>query len=361
MAINQNFPSAHKLRGANAEQHKMAAQLEGGEGANMVLVVGNSMAPLSLMRKAAEEIGLVIGEKEGKSTYILNLKNKYYSATLHFTLVSFDDVVSGINVGAVDALIFVVEGSECHTHLPGAGSILLDADPQVLLCVHHKSEEHGASRTLHVEEVQKWCAKNGVEFIDAAVACNVRSKDEDFGAEELGLSRMKQALEANMWPAMTMCTDGGSASGGAAARAPVSLAKEIKSADILPHVEAEGKKGLGHAENEKKISVDGDRDRDLDSENDVEGDAGDVDDFAKYLALIGESFGASGSSGAEADDGLGAAVEQLRSLRAHATTLPDEERRALAAKVAMSFAAMFCGDDDDDFGEFGDGDEDLGM
>lgn len=41
------------------------------------------------------------------------------------------------------------------------------------------------------------------------------------------------------------------------------------------------------------------------------------------------------------NDGLDQAFAQIQSLRDMGTTLPDNERRKLAAQVALSFAAQF--------------------
>jgi len=47
-------------------------------------------------------------------------------------------------------------------------------------------------------------------------------------------------------------------------------------------------------------------------------------------------------------DDLDLAIQQFRNLRARASELPDEQRREMAAKVAMAFLNMLGDNEDDD-------------
>jgi hypothetical protein len=48
------------------------------------------------------------------------------------------------------------------------------------------------------------------------------------------------------------------------------------------------------------------------------------------------------------EEALLSAIRQFRELKDVASSLPDEERREMAARVALGFAALLCGDDDEE-------------
>lgn len=266
---------------------------------------------------------------------------------------------------------------------------------EVLLCVGTKGDlamgaapSAGSETKFVSEEAFLWSLDRGFEYVEVNLAQaaaeapagsapapgGLLSAANDEGEEKEGLERIAEAFQCHMWPSMTRkarahggasaAPHGGTGGGGALA-GPGAVTGARGSAPAVPPSTLDD----DPADYYKPMH---------DPDDEVTGD-GNGDDAgtapprgasspagASTAAAAAAASGASGPSiaslrsmmeatlanldnigdGDDDESMLTRLMEQIQSVRARASQLPDEERRALAAQVAMSMAGLL-GDDDD--------------
>ncbi|KAJ3046231.1 hypothetical protein HDV00_000043 [Rhizophlyctis rosea] len=252
------------------------------------------------------------------------LDTKYYTAEIGFWVdsakgVQETDLEEWKQLGnSVDGFIYVFDRNkpETFTDLRAWASFLSHVEPNVALCIangptpdHHSSS---ASVSGSIDEWEDWCVSNGVEFIDIMQsAADQTTSDDMLGEEQVGFDRIVEALESNMWD------------------------------------------GLRRKQNPNRqrevIGNDEDEDHDAAEEHhDLFDDINDLPDSEAVRQTHEQIFGR-GTDDDEAD-GFERSLNALRGLREYGQNLPDIERRALAARVALSFG-LELGDDSDEDGK----------
>ena len=167
------------------------------------------------------------------------------------------------------------------------------------LLVSHAPSQDDLMPDARFEAWSDWCVDNGLEFLEAdmessAVAAKAPKRLlDDYGSEEdrgNGKERLLEALSQNMWPKMTKKDP-------SIAEAPSEAAEELNASMPVPDADLL----------ERMASLDG------------------PDAFEK-------------------------AISSARGMRDHAMTLPDEERREFASKMALHLMQLMedMGDDEDD-------------
>lgn len=146
------------------------------------------------------------------------LDTRYYTAELQLVRVRHtEDAAANVEAsvqaklprGACDAFLLLCDAAEAGTSakLQRWQAMLEELAPAVQLCVAHagpNQEQHQAN----VRAIEEWCNENAVEL----VLWNPLDEGSGVGeaspggllSERHGLDRVLEALEANMWPAMTM-------------------------------------------------------------------------------------------------------------------------------------------------------------
>jgi len=232
------------------------------------------------------------------------INTKYYSAEVEFW-VHLHDNISEIGAGVeadvgetTDALLmlFTPQKSASWARVCEWSGFVEKYQPSTLLCV--ACHEVEVDRSEYVE----WCIDRQVEFVSLA---ETRPPDAD-EREKYGEERVLEALQNNMWQNMQRKTGS----------TPTTEYTLEENPNTAPNLTAEPQiTNQFHEEPEFKNN---------------------------YLPLnFFESFTAP-----DGDFDFEQVVHTIKSLKEQASHLPDEERRALAASVALSFAKLL-GEDDE--------------
>lgn len=218
----------------------------------------------------------------------------------------------------VDAVIVLhgddMQADEHQRNLRELLELVMDAwEPSVQLYVLEDTEQLPRVAT-------DWCMDNGYEV----VGLNEKIDENEQFPEKVGLARVLEALETNMWNNMVYKTE---------FRPKTKVLQENDSAE--------------EEENEEM--------KDLPPE--VLNTFGNILSFIKsdsFATPTPNSKAASTSQEAQADDlddlagvDIISALGPLQQLRGQLANLPDDQRRKMAAKVAMAFMDMM-GDDEED-------------
>ncbi|KAL1922841.1 uncharacterized protein VTP21DRAFT_9217 [Calcarisporiella thermophila] len=234
-----------------------------------------------------------------------HIDTKYYTAQVFFSSASSaDDTLDG------DAVVFVYnkQRSGAFKQLEEWMERIEQLEPSIQLCVamgEGDSEGH-----------EDWCLDHGFDFVDLSTAA-----DEDRKEERVAVERVIEVLEANMWESMERKQD---------PREQDSAQKgELRGTNEQAGKRDESKEGehgeKDDPENDDPLGEEADMQRLLLNDQDMPNNE-------EVQALRQEIFG-----DLDEEDGFDNALEKLRGLKAKAQTLSDDERRKLAAKVALSF------------------------
>ncbi|KAJ3170908.1 hypothetical protein HK101_011302 [Irineochytrium annulatum] len=282
---------------------------------NAVLILGRP-APIvrdfiaELLKRTSNPVADADVEKlrEGPVTLPWRIENKYYSADLRIwgdvtngEEEEVEDVESGGGGGlewdalkeAVDAFVFVYDKGqpESFKDVKPWAAFVASAEPGVVLCVAGGKKDGSTEEQL--DAASEWCVEHGFEFVD------LDEEEEEYGS--VGMGRVIEALSSNMWPGMVKKTG----------------TKEVKG-DVGQTSDAGDVKGSGAAKED---------DDDIPEEFLIR----DGDPFAEKIRAFRGSIG-TGDEELDFDD----LVTRLGDLRALAQTVGGEERRKMAAQVALS-------------------------
>ncbi|KAG0171630.1 hypothetical protein DFQ29_008729 [Apophysomyces sp. BC1021] len=242
------------------------------------------------------------------------IDTKYYTAQVDFWLDEVDgkeqpDVIKAYaetdnGIGqVVDAFVYVFSKDKPSTFdgirewLP----FLENCDPSIRLCIGT-----GANKKAE-DAVEDWCIDNQIEYIDL-------DETTDMPLDKAGVSLAVDVLQTNMWDGLTQKTKVSGHSN--SVDEDEQLLKELK--DLSLQVDDQETNILQFSDD------DGDGEIDLPNQEEIR---------QMQDKLFGDIDG---------EDGLDKAFETLQAMRGmdQGKNLPDEERRRLAAQVALSFAAQ---------------------
>ncbi|XP_063781629.1 alpha- and gamma-adaptin-binding protein p34 isoform X2 [Pseudophryne corroboree] len=141
-----------------------------------------------------------VQEVEGVRQYPWRIDNKYYSATVNVCVVPSTSHVTAQMAESVQAFIVYFDSTvnsgleKVSPWLPLLEDWLLD----VMILVCDRASDNGVSR----QTAQEWCIQHGFELVELNPE-ELPDEDDDF-PESTGVTRIIQALNANVWSNVEM-------------------------------------------------------------------------------------------------------------------------------------------------------------
>uniref|UniRef100_A0A4W4F5P7 Alpha and gamma adaptin binding protein n=1 Tax=Electrophorus electricus TaxID=8005 RepID=A0A4W4F5P7_ELEEL len=132
--------------------------------------------------------------------YPWKINNKYYTANVSFCVVPSTFNMNSEVAQSLQALIIYFD-SKTKDGLIGVTpwlSVVDDISPEVLILVCDHVCENGVSR----QEAQQWCLAHAFELVELNPQ-ELPDEDDDF-PESTGVKRIVQALNANVWSSVEM-------------------------------------------------------------------------------------------------------------------------------------------------------------
>lgn len=276
---------------------------------------------------------------ESVAWYPWTINNKYYTADVRLCVVPSTFQMSSEIAQSMQAFIAyfdstVKDGLEkLHPWI----SVVEDLAPEVLILVCDRVCENGVTR----HEAQQWCLAHAFELVELNPQ-ELPDEDDDF-PESTGVKRIVQALNANVWSSVEM-KDGhnqgfGLMSSLVASRHnnPHQHSCQDPPSSSLPVDGSLVSEEVNHTEDSTNTVSQGDTVVDAMTDLDIQelanltaGDA-DVDNFERLFT-------------------------KLKEMKDKASSLPHEQRKVHAEKVAKAFW-MAIGGDDDEIGGLSSGEE----
>ncbi|XP_071518512.1 alpha- and gamma-adaptin-binding protein p34-like [Panulirus ornatus] len=183
-----------------------------------------SLIILSTHEKGGEDIvkGILELECVPEPSFVMDgiqcwqweMENKYYTASVQLASVSYPECCMSWILTHGEALLVYCDSSK-NDVLESLNSLTekvgeFEAEVQLLVCDSCASEDSnvGLSRL----KAQQWCISNGWELIELnpAVAETEESEDDDDFPESWGFKRIRQALHAHTWSNLNMKDSRGS-------------------------------------------------------------------------------------------------------------------------------------------------------
>jgi len=283
---------------------------------NKVLVVSSEISFVQELVES-EEINNV--EKEQGldiKCYEMKLNTKYYLAQLdvwHVDLEDFSKYSEGQRTHITqncEALVLAfrpeTDGSFelIQTFLP----FVEEYAPPIVMCVAcHSNQE----KPLDTSEYETWCVDNTIEFVEHFPGKETNNSNISMYNETEGMERIKEALTANMWPVMEL--------------------KNNPTKAEPPKTNQESKNEKENTDNNKPDTT-----VTLENENEETTEAEKEERTQREEMLIG------GLDQQNFD--FDKALHDLKLVREKALNSTDDERKRIAAEVAMQFARGMFGD-----------------
>ncbi|KAL6069029.1 hypothetical protein QOT17_007755 [Balamuthia mandrillaris] len=168
---------------------------------NNVLIVGNPA-------KAALLLQAILGggelNLEGESDHVYELDTKYYTTTVNLCYRKLETIIEEqSNTTQFDGLILLFDELITETLRSGIAQYRETNDPGLCLGVYHWLENKSEADK---DDFNGWCIENGFEYVEYVVPGSdyATSKEDEPFAEKVGIDRVIEALEANLWSSMTM-------------------------------------------------------------------------------------------------------------------------------------------------------------
>ncbi|XP_060031639.1 alpha- and gamma-adaptin-binding protein p34 isoform X2 [Erinaceus europaeus] len=268
------------------------------------------------------------GDQAAARFYPWTIDNKYYSADVRLCVVPGPGRVPPEAADCVQALVLCFDSSR-KSGLDGVSAWLPLAEawlPEVQILVCDRVCEDGVSR----QQAQEWCIRHGFELVELSPQ-EVPEEDDDF-PEPTGVKRIVQALNANVWSSVVMKAErsrGFSLLSSLAGAQPTTGTAEPCPAE-RPRVRGAETAGTpaqrGGARDPEAEVADGLPGRVLDP---------DIQELAGLAAGGGDL------------DNFQRLFSKLREMKDKAATLPHEQRKVHAEKVAKAFWMAIGGDRDE--------------
>lgn len=135
--------------------------------------------------------------------YPWTIDNKYYSADINLCVVPNKFLVTPEIAESVQAFVIYFDSSQ-KSGLDSVSSWLPLAEawvPEVMILACDRVCEDGVNR----QKAQEWCIKHGFELVELSPE-ELPEEDDDF-PESTGVKRIVQALNANVWSNVVMKND----------------------------------------------------------------------------------------------------------------------------------------------------------
>ncbi|XP_021063122.1 alpha- and gamma-adaptin-binding protein p34 isoform X3 [Mus pahari] len=262
--------------------------------------------------------------------YPWTIDNKYYSAEVNLCVVPSKFLVTAEIAESVQAFVVYFDSTQ-KSGLDSVSSWIPLAEAwlaEVMILVCDRVCEDGINR----QQAQEWCIKHGFELVELNPE-ELPEEDDDF-PESTGVRRIVQALNANVWSNVVMKSDRSQGfsllNSLAGANRRVASAESCHSEQQEPSPTAERTESLpGHhsgacssAGAQVDSIVDPMLDLDIQELASLTTGGGDLENFERLFS-------------------------KLREMKDKAATLPHEQRKLHAEKVAKAFWMAIGGDRDE--------------
>ncbi|XP_051012590.1 alpha- and gamma-adaptin-binding protein p34 isoform X2 [Acomys russatus] len=261
--------------------------------------------------------------------YPWTIDNKYYSAEVNLCVVPSRFLVTAEIAESVQAFVLYFDSTQ-KSGLDSVSSWLPLAEawlPEVMILVCDRVCEEGVNR----QKAQEWCIKHGFELVELNPE-ELPDEDDDF-PESVGVKRIVQALNANVWSNVMMKSDRSQGlsllNSLAGANCSIGSAESCHSEQV-PMPAAEMTESLpshrsgacGSAGAQVDSIVDPMLDLDIQELASLTTGGGDLENFERLFT-------------------------KLKEMKDKAATLPHEQRKLHAEKVAKAFWMAIGGDRDE--------------
>uniref|UniRef100_A0A672T226 Alpha- and gamma-adaptin-binding protein p34-like n=1 Tax=Sinocyclocheilus grahami TaxID=75366 RepID=A0A672T226_SINGR len=254
--------------------------------------------------------------EERVSWYPWTINNKYYTANVSLCVVSSPFDMNTEVARSMQAFIVYFD-SKTKNGLNSVNSwlsVVEDLAPEVLILVCDHARDSGVSK----QEAQQWCLAHAFELVELNPQ-DLPDEDDDF-PESTGVKRIVQALNANVWSSVEMKDEHSQGFG-----LMSSLVASHHNNPRPNYVSYEGTESQ-RAENNQNNAVDTAVDPMIDIDiqelaNLTAGDA-DVENFERLFT-------------------------KLKEMKDKASSLPHDQRKVHAEKVAKAFWMAIGGDQDE--------------
>ncbi|XP_030084429.2 alpha- and gamma-adaptin-binding protein p34 [Serinus canaria] len=287
-------------------------------------------APEELVKRITGKDDLTVGAiTSGRvNFYPWTIDNKYYSADIHLCVVPNTFHVTGEIAEAVQAFVVYFD-STTKAGLEGVSEWLPLTEewlPEVMILVCDRVSENGVNR----QKAQEWCIKHGFELVELSPE-ELPDEDDDF-PESTGVKRIVQALNANVWSNVVMKAD---RTQGFGLLSTLAGANRSRGCEETPETESNpspgereesqsdgGEHGAGTHSLEPDSAADPMLDMDIQELARLTTRDGDLENFERLFS-------------------------KLKEMKDKAATLPHEQRKLHAEKVAKAFWMAIGGDRDE--------------
>ncbi|XP_067827440.1 alpha- and gamma-adaptin-binding protein p34 isoform X2 [Heptranchias perlo] len=151
----------------------------------------------------ADDLPEYTGPRNEVRSYPWTIDNKYYTAGVQLCVVPNKFILTKEIADSVEAFLIYFDSTmksgldEVSTWLP----LTQEWSPEVLILVCDRVSDNGVSR----QTAQQWCIKYGFELVELNPE-ELPDEEDDF-PESTGVKRIIQALNANVWSNVEMKTD----------------------------------------------------------------------------------------------------------------------------------------------------------
>ncbi|XP_036788145.2 alpha- and gamma-adaptin-binding protein p34 isoform X2 [Manis pentadactyla] len=282
-----------------------------------------------------EDLTVEVTANDAVRFYPWTIDNKYYSADINLCVVPNKFLITAEIAESVQAFVVYFDSTQ-KSGLDSVSAWLPLAEawlPEVMILVCDRVSENGEALQCPVfgvsrQKAQEWCIKHGFELVELSPE-ELPEEDDDF-PESTGVKRIVQALNANVWSNVVMKNDrnqgfsllsslAGAHRGAGAAESCHSEQPRLPAADrtecLLDH--------RGGASNTTDTQVDSTVDPVLDL---------DIQELASLTTGGGDL------------ENFERLFSKLKEMKDKAATLPHEQRKLHAEKVAKAFWMAIGGD-----------------
>ncbi|XP_026143263.1 alpha- and gamma-adaptin-binding protein p34 [Carassius auratus] len=264
--------------------------------------------------------------EERVSWYPWTINNKYYTANVSLCVVSSPFDMNTEVARSMQAFIVYFDSKTKNTlnSVNSWLSVVEDLAPEVLILVCDHACDSGVSK----QEAQQWCLAHAFELVELNPQ-DLPDEDDDF-PESTGVKRIVQALNANVWSSVEMKDEHNQGFGLMSSLVASRHNNPRPSQETLSSVSPSNSTDEGiesqRAEDNQNIAVDTAVDPMIDIDiqelaNLTAGDA-DVENFERLFT-------------------------KLKEMKDKASSLPHEQRKVHAEKVAKAFWMAIGGDQDE--------------
>ncbi|XP_023568470.1 alpha- and gamma-adaptin-binding protein p34 isoform X2 [Octodon degus] len=275
-----------------------------------------------------EDLLVEVTSNDAVRFYPWTIDNKYYSADINLCVVPNKFLVTPEIADSVQAFVIYFDSSQ-KSGLDSVSSWLPLAEawvPEVMILACDRVCEEGVSR----QEAQEWCIKHGFELVELSPE-ELPEEDDDF-PESTGVKRIVQALNANVWSNVVMKNDRNQGfsllNSLAGTNHSLGTAETHRSEPALPAADRTelipDHRGAASntADTQGDSALDPTLDLDIQELASLTTGGGDLENFERLFS-------------------------KLKEMKDKAATLPHEQRKLHAEKVAKAFWMAIGGDRDE--------------